>query len=174
MNKAARGLYFSDIKYTADPRYLTNFTFAVFNDSNGLMRMNISGTTKIEVLKFMISFEVNIQNKKTLEFDQPLLKGSVDSCKLQNGVLGNFIVKIMMNRLHKYSNYKFECPQKPGIYHLSNYPLLEDSDKFPLFVEPLLGQSNKGKLKTVLRGKIARTKTPVVFYSGELIASYVA
>jgi len=138
------------------------------------MRVNTSGTLNTEMLKYVVKFESRLQNKRTLEYDQLFMRGTIDSCKVQEGVIGNFIVKLIVDRLDKYSNYKFECPQKTGFYHVTNFPIVENFDDLPPFVAALLGESRRSKHSGTIMAKFRGIPKPVLLAYAEAYASYVS
>lgn len=56
-----------------------------------------------------------------------IFQGNVDSCSIAKGTVGNFFVKFLLKGQEKYSNYRYECPQKKGFYYWQSFPVPEDT-----------------------------------------------
>lgn len=136
------------------------------------MRLNSSGTLMVEILKYVVKFDLKLQNNKSMEYDQPFLKGTFDSCRVQRGVLGNIVVKIIVSQIEKYSNYKFECPQKTGFYYATNYPIVENFDNLPPFLVAFMGEPRTAKVSASVRAKFRGVQKAVLLVSSEALVTY--
>lgn len=56
----------------------------------------------------------------------------VNYCKIDPSVSGNFLLKIILEKIKRYSNFTFKCPLQKGFYHLKNYPVSDQN--FPKFL----------------------------------------
>lgn len=77
------------------------------------------------------------------------------------GIFGNFIIKVVSDNLEKYSNYRFDCPQKKGDFYVYNFPILDDKN-FPPF---LLRATGKVEVSSVIKAKIENVKQTVHMFT---------
>lgn len=104
----------------------------MYNDTKSLSRCNVSADLIKDVNNYVIVFALK-EKTKTNEYDKVITGGSLNSCKLQRGILGSVISKITNQMLTSDSNFKVECPQKKRLYYIRNAPL-SDMDIFPGFM----------------------------------------
>lgn len=57
-----------------------------------------------------------IINNKSLEPSSDFYNSTVNICKLNQGLVGNYLVQIYMTDIFKYSNISSHCPFKKGSY----------------------------------------------------------
>lgn len=107
--------------------YVSELIAVAFNDSQGVSRLNFSANQLVDFKKMIISISLTGQSGKSDDFDKLLLKGSVDACHVAKGTFGNFIIRLFASNLHKFSNFKFVCPQAKGFYFVNGLPMVEDS-----------------------------------------------
>lgn len=125
---------------------------AVFNGSDGVSRFNWTGTILTDLEKMVISFEIRGKtDQNSLAYDKLHLKGSVDTCEMSNGPVGNLIAKMGMSRTNKFTNFKMECPHKKGLYYAVNYPVPDD--KFIPYA--ITNAAGKFEVTSVNSGKVA-------------------
>jgi O-phosphoseryl-tRNA(Cys) synthetase len=99
----------------------TNFRAVVFNDSLGISRYNASAFIYKDLLGVKAMLIVKIKKPSAHSYDREIIKTTVDVCRLQNGVIGNFVAKVFYESFRDYSNYQFECPVKKNDYYLRNF-----------------------------------------------------
>lgn len=117
------------VKFNINPRYASNLSMVVFNDTNGLSKFNLTGTQLVDFKRTFLMFNVAFKsNEASKTFDKEVYKGTADVCILTKGFFGNLIVRNMVEILDSYSNFKLECPQKKGFIYVYNYPM--DSDRY--------------------------------------------
>jgi Protein of unknown function (DUF1091) len=110
---------------------VSNVSAAVFNDSDFVSRVNISMLLKVDLQEIIVSvvFKNRVGNSK--EYNHHVLSIQTNTCRVEKGVLGNFIIKALAENLRNYSNYKFVCPLKKGFYYARNFPTIQ-LDELPL------------------------------------------
>lgn len=120
---------------TYNARFVENFKFVVFKNVNGVTMHNISGKLLTELSKVVLTFVAKVKSSpEKRDYDLLLFQGNVDTCKVSQGVLGNFIIKgIMMSALE--TNFNFNCPIKKGFYYHYNVPNI-DTSFVPAFIQP--------------------------------------
>lgn len=137
---------------------MNDLSISVFNGSDGMSRVNITTTLKVDLLKVSTMFSLmgkTYENSK--EFDHLILKGNIDSCKVSNGTFGNFIVQMIAENLEKYSNFRFECPLKKADFYAINFPV--DMKYIPYY---FLANPQKWELTSTIRAKVKNTKSLVL------------
>jgi hypothetical protein len=120
-------MYLTSVQYTFNPLYASNFTFEIFNDSKGISAFNSSGTLKYDVTRGMAIGSIMGRSKDREDYDHLIFKGHVDSCNVKKGVLGNFVVMMLLPYLKKHSNLDIPCPQKKGFLYGTNFPFGDTS-----------------------------------------------
>jgi Protein of unknown function (DUF1091) len=130
----------------------------VFNNSDGHSFINTTANLKdtFSKVKMFLTIKLRPENAKT--FDFVLLDTYANICNIQKGTIGSFLIRIMMEQLVKYSNFKPECPQRAGFYYSYNFPVRVVSDYFP---RSILGAIAKDKplWEVVCRAKVKVSDT---------------
>ena len=112
-----------------------------------------------------MSLTINIKEKSNelrSEFDISVFQSRVDTCKIAQGVFGNYIIQGLMGLMENYSNFSLACPHKKGFYYAYNLPSFDDS-----FLPTFFKSQNKAWEVTVtVKGKL--TKNSKVFLIGIL------
>ena len=149
-------------QFSSNPEYISNFSLKSFNNTNGISCFNATTNLNVPVLKILIYVTLKGKSVETNKvYDQVILKGVLDSCKLSQGIFGNFIAQFIVENLHKYSNIKIECPQKRGFYYVSNFPL--ESDHIPRYI--FFGRNRKFEFSGTWKAKISDGKPLVHFFT---------
>lgn len=104
------------------------------------------------------------RDTKDTEYTNILLKTSVDICKISDGVLGNFLTKIVMENFRKSSNFEMKCPFETGNHTVTN---LEVSDKFI----PILREF-EFKYQSEMFGKVGKVKKLVHIYTYQVFGVF--
>jgi Protein of unknown function (DUF1091) len=116
-------MYFKTVAFRCNPDVLSNCSYKVFNDSDGLSRFNASFSTKQALVALTVSYVVKLKTKSR-EYDFVINKGSADACNVERGVKGNLLIKYMMDSLDEQtSNFRFRCVLPPGFYYYHNFPV---------------------------------------------------
>jgi hypothetical protein len=91
----------------------SNITYGIKNLDSGDTLFNITAYYAVDIIKMMVYTELNIQkDKNDRNYDRKLLKTSTNICKLSQGVLGDFIAKIIMKDIHEIIDFDLNCPFK--------------------------------------------------------------
>lgn len=105
-----------------NPEYFANFSMRVFNDSNGVSRLNASGVLLVDLTQYVAHLSVMHRTKGNAEYSKLSFKGCVDLCRVQKGVLVNYVIKYLAQELDQFSNYRFQCPMVKGFYFAADFP----------------------------------------------------
>lgn len=144
---------------TYDDRYFENFKFVVFKNAEGDMMHNVSGTLLVELRKMIITFTIRIKSSpKRQDFDLLVFQSNVDTCKVSQGVLGNFVIRSLISTL-KDTNFNFECPLKKGFFYLYNIPNV-DTSFFPAFISREQSKYIEWELAIGAKTKFPKIATP--------------
>jgi hypothetical protein len=66
-----------------------------------------------DVLKLIIQFELNCKkDKNDRNYEKQIIKTSVSTCRIGEGVLGSFAAKMIMENYDKLVGYSLKCPYK--------------------------------------------------------------
>lgn len=130
----------------------------------------MGGNIKQEFQKIKMFFEVKGKtDERRRDFDRVFLKGEIDFCKAAQGIIGNFITKLLIAKLSSYSNYRFSCPQTKGFFFAENFPLPTDND-LPVFLLPFRG---KFLVEAKAKAKILDQKFFVHLLSFDLYGDHI-
>ena len=147
---------------SSNPDYISNFSLKVFNNTNGISCFNATGSLDVPALKILIYVTLKGKSIEALKvYDEVILKGVLDSCKLSQGIFGNFIAQFVVENLHKYSNIKIECPQKRGFYYVSNFPL--ETDHIPIYLN--IFRNRKFEFSLTMKVKLRDIKQLVYLFT---------
>lgn len=97
------------------------------------------------------------RNDKDTEYTNVLLRTSVNVCKISDGILGNFLTKIVMENFRKSANFEMKCPFEVGNHTVTN---LEVSDKFIPIIREF-----EFKYQSEMFAKVAKVKKLVQIYT---------
>lgn len=153
-------MQFIKVQQRSNPQYL-NLSLILFNDTNGDSLLNYSATTFVDMLKVSSTFSFSLQkNEEDLEYQNRVLRSTIDLCRLRTGATGNFVAKMLMENFHKCADFTLQCPMKAGPYNLLNFNV---SDAFiPSYL--ILGDINF-MIDMHVKVKIPNVKSLVNFYS---------
>jgi uncharacterized UPF0160 family protein len=164
-----------------NPTY-ANFTHSIQKLDSGDTLMNLSYYYAVDILQMIIHFEFNVQkDKNDRSYGRQLLKTSTNVCKMSQGVLGDFIARMIMEDLHSVIDFDLKCPFKKvriesklfkkyinfdlnfqGFYNLKNFVI---TDRFlPMH---LVSDNIKFSLMAKIMGKISKRKPLVHIYTAK-------
>lgn len=64
-----------------------------------------------EVSKLVVTFIFAVpKDKRDKNFEREIIKSTINVCKMFQGVMGDFMVKTIMDTLHKSANFELKCP----------------------------------------------------------------
>lgn len=152
------------VQFNANPTYIANLSIAVFNDTEGVSRVNFTLMQIVDFVKVYVSISLlGASDEKSNDYNQQILKGNIDTCSVSKGTMGNFIIKMIADSIKKYSNYRFACPQVKGFYHAHNFNVSAD-EHVPYY---LIGRGGKFKFSATVKAKIANVKSAANIMSVE-------
>lgn len=140
---------------------MSNFSFVVFNDTEGLSRVNVTALQKVDFGRILILVVMMGKETPTSDFNKLLIKGTLDSCKVSTGFLGSFVSKMIVDSLAQYSNWTFGCPQKGQYFSGHNFPVF-DAVNLPY---SLIGLDGDFEVLVNVKVKVARVKSLVAAFS---------
>jgi uncharacterized UPF0160 family protein len=88
-----------------------NFTHNIQKLDSGDTAINITYYYAVDIVKMMIQFEFNVQkDKNDRNYERQLIKSNVNVCRMSQGVLGDFLAKMIMEDIHKFMDFDMMCP----------------------------------------------------------------
>lgn len=96
-----------------NPTYL-NVSLVSFLNSKGENLLNFSMTSNVTIQKYMATFTFSLpksQNDK--EYENQILHSTINMCKLDDGVRGNFLAKMLMEDFYNSADFDLKCPFEP-------------------------------------------------------------
>lgn len=79
--------------------------------------LNASGEIFKDLEKMNLFFEFAIgKSEEDKNYENVMMRSTLSSCKIQEGVRGNFIIKVAMEGFDKTADFNFTCP-----FHKVNY-----------------------------------------------------
>jgi len=96
----------------SDERF-SNWTASIRKDQQNDYFLTSSCTQHTDMTRVM--FQITLALTKTLkdsEYDQIVHKTNVDVCKIANGIMSNFLLKVVMQNFRKSANFTPQCPIK--------------------------------------------------------------
>lgn len=151
------------IQSVSNPAFVSNFSLVYFDDSKRGELMNMSFRVLKDVNKAVVWTSIKAQNSnKRNEYDREIFKGQIDVCKASQGIIGNFITKLVSDNLAEHSNFRFKCPTKAGFYYFSNFPTITEN-ALPPFMLKQVFENFVFFLK--IQGKVPNNKQTVLLLS---------
>ena len=161
-------MYFNS-RESVNSDYIRDFKARIFNDSEGYPRINMSGNLLVDMQKVsVILWLKGKNNQRGSEYDRIYLSANVDTCKVSQGVIANFIFKSIVNYLNNYTNFAFSCPLKKSFYFAQNFPIMTDKD-LPKYNVPKIGNF---VLKSIINGRPVNGKKGVHLWSSEIFGAH--
>jgi Protein of unknown function (DUF1091) len=160
-----------------------NFTHSIRKLDSGDTLLNFTHYYAADIFKILIQFEFNVQkDKNDRNYERQLIKTTVNVCKMSQGVLGDFLAKMIMENIHEFIDFEFKCPFKKvswnilkflkvnfinlifqGFYSFKNLLL---TDKYiPMH---LLSENVKYSLMTKAMGRVPKQKSMVHLFTLKL------
>lgn len=148
-------IYYHFVQFVANPMIIADTQMIVFNDTKGVSRFNSSFLLKYDAEKVQVSaLFMGKTNEASKEFDKLYLRGKLDACNIEKGMLGVFVGRVLQNLLLQFSNFQFTCPIKKGFYRISRLPPVNDN-QLPTYI---LGFSGPFQFTQTIKGRINNTK----------------
>lgn len=160
-------IFLHSSQIVSNPEFISNATLQVFNDSDGVSRVNFTSRLKVDIVRPAIFITISTRKSGSRVYDDVYYKGQVDLCKMQNGTFTNFIMKVVAIAIEKHSNFRFECRQEKKFVYITNLPAFEVKyltifsrkveDRKPEFVilmEVKVKVAGRKPLDSIVSGKI--------------------
>lgn len=97
---------------SVNPMYV-NLTHNIAKAESGETTFNMTVYYGTEIIKVMALISFNVQkDKNDRNCERELIRTSINICKMAQGVLGDFIAKMIMQDLHKFIDFDMKCPYK--------------------------------------------------------------
>jgi hypothetical protein len=95
---------------TSDPAYSNFSSFITRNEQNETaVTVHVDFGCKIE--KVFIEFTLSLpKDNNDKNYERNLVHSTINVCKMLNGVMGNFLSKMIMERLKKFATFDLKCP----------------------------------------------------------------
>lgn len=139
----------------------------MFNVTGSGTRCNISSTLKTDLPNIQISYNIRDKSPNSKDYDKVVTSGSFSTCKMQQGVFGSLVEKIINNIFTEFSNIKLECPFKKGFYNITDAPLSE-----PAIVPGFLsGKSAERTISLKFSVKFKKVKSLVTIVSLDIFGT---
>lgn len=147
-------MVFHSAQFNVNPKYLSNASISVFNDTAGISRMNFTVKQNVDLIKSSSFITLmGKTNEANREFDLVYMRCTIDSCKLSNG---NFLTKAVLDNFEKKSNLSIKCPMNASYYTGSNFNVGYGS--VPHF---LAGNYKAWEFIIVVKGKVLQGESMV-------------
>lgn len=92
---------------------------------DGKSRMNFTGYLKEDLAKTVVFFVIKAKHREQdKDYQKELLRSTTDTCSMSEGIIGNILVKRIIENIQKFSNLRPECPQKSGFYFGWSVPVM--------------------------------------------------
>lgn len=151
------------IQSVSNPAIISNFSLVYFKDSKRGQLLNLTFRVLKDVNKAVAWITIKTQtNKKRNEYDREIFKGQIDVCKASQGIVGNFITKLVSDNLDEHSNFRFQCPTKAGFYYFTDFPAISEN-ALPPFMAKHLFENFIFFMK--IQGKLADNKPSILLLS---------
>lgn len=157
-------LYYTSVQSKVNPAYITNYSFKVYNDSQGISRFNATGTIVKELSRILLFYELKGKPYDPRLGEYTICKSKMDVCKAATGVIGAIVAEQMMEIMQDYSNYTFSCPQKKGTYHTHEFPIVDTSVIPKLFI----GKPGSWDFSVVAKAKVPKMRGWVEFLAAKI------
>lgn len=107
----------------------------------------------------MGTFTLSLQkSEKDNDYQNEILRSTINMCKLEDGVRGNFLTKMLMENFYNSSDFSLKCPMKPRTFSLWNFKM--SANAFPSY---LLTNDFKFMIDLKIQSKIPSVKGLVYF-----------
>lgn len=152
------------MKYNSNPNCLENYTAVLFENQNGVTCLNMSGNFIQKLLRIVINVKINKRSRpESKNYDQEVFSTTLDSCKIEKGVLGSFVVKAIIEQM-KDTNYKFECSLNPGLFYMNNFAPPRD-DLLPIGIMAFHEPVSYFEFNYLVKAKLRTSKALVHVYT---------
>jgi Protein of unknown function (DUF1091) len=156
----AAQIYLYSSKITTNPKLIENASFSVFNGSDGVSRLNVSVFLKVDLARPSTMIECNGKLEGSLRTNE-IYRGQIDPCQVQKNWFLSFFIKASAASIKEFSNYRFDCPHKKGLYYASNFPVFDFKKEFPLIAMTQANTSTEFEYTIIYSAKIQKQQKVV-------------
>jgi len=107
---------FDSIISTSNPLY-ANFSTSINKINVTDTAVNVYFEYFQDVTKFTVKFKLSIpKDKNDQNYEKVLLDSATNVCKMAKGIVGDFLVKMIMEDFSKFADFNITCPWKKVCY----------------------------------------------------------
>lgn len=134
---------------TCNEKY-ANLTVSI--DKKSLTNITVSVEYELKQVVVFFTFSVP-KDKNDISYERVIIRTTTNLCKLIQGVVGDFFIKMFADNLRKSANFELKCPVTKGVYNFYNIQL--DEKFLPTY---LLDENLKYSILAKVMGKIDNHK----------------
>jgi hypothetical protein len=95
---------------TSDPAF-ANFSSIIFRNERNESSINVSVDFFHDLSTIMIAFKLSVpKNDNDRNYERVVIQSTLSVCKMLQGVMGDFLAKMIMENLKKYATFALKCP----------------------------------------------------------------
>lgn len=152
-------IYYHDVVFNNNAELVTG-SVSVFNDSEGVSRLNATMLVKKEMKSLVINYEVRLRTISR-EYDFVFNKATIDFCNVARGVMGSMFIKYLKeNSNENTTNCDFTCPFPAKTLYWRNFPII-----LPKYLPRGFGSKHDFEFVCNVKTKFNGTKKLVQFGS---------
>jgi len=139
-----------------------------FNDNYNMLNVSVTHNEngdsifnlKNDNFKVLQAFQLKISFSYSQKFDnedyqQELMKSTLNACKTAGSSMANFIIKIIMDKFAKHSDFELKCPFQKKTYKIIDLKIGSDIEKF---IPSFMLRNGSFMLQVDAKGKVAGAK----------------
>lgn len=124
--------------------------------------MTLNNYCDVTVLKFLVTFAIP-KDKNDQNYENVVLKSSINACKMFQGITGDFISKMIMDDFKPHVDVDLKCPFKQGLIHVTNFGF---NDKYlPIY---MLAENVTFTMMINATGKVPNSKGLVYLFTTKM------
>lgn len=148
---------FTAVSFSSNPRIIRNYSLTLSPNSDGVLCVEMSGEFISQFSRTTIYMKGKKKsNPKSKSYDQEVISATVDACKIERGVRGNFLVKVILDQLQG-STFRFDCVAKMGPFNTGQL-LPPRDDLVPYTLLGLTDDVIYWEFTSVSKAKVKNTK----------------
>jgi len=103
---------FDSVISTSNPLY-ANFSSTIHKINVTDTLLNVSFEYFQDVAKFTVKFRLSVpKDKNDRNYEKVVLESATNICKMAKGIIGDFLVRMIMEDFSKFANFNISCPFK--------------------------------------------------------------
>ncbi|CAO1323200.1 unnamed protein product, partial [Diamesa serratosioi] len=108
-------LFIERIEFIKNPLLVETYNLT-WNNTGGDVYFNVSADVIQEIEKVTIFITIAIPKPASKNYTNVLFKHSTNLCKLSEGVIGNYVIKALLENFNNSANFVMKCPFKKVFY----------------------------------------------------------